>query len=72
MERYTKIIDAVNEYYITNQNKGEYINNLEYVRKQVIDLFGRGAISESEFLTLNSKISNYMKKISKTCLLDDS
>lgn len=65
LNRYMKMIDAANNSYLSHNNKEEYSNGLRYIRTQTMDLFGKGAITEMDFLTLNNKISECEKIINK-------
>jgi len=50
-------------YDLKSDNKKEMDSNLESIRRQVDEAFGKGRISEANYKILNEKISDYQKKI---------
>jgi hypothetical protein len=50
---------------IPYQNRAEYQNRIDNLRKKIQEIYARGKISESHYETLNNKISQYEEKASE-------
>jgi YVTN family beta-propeller protein len=63
LERYMKIIGAVNHTYSLNKDQDEYKSRLKNLRLEITDLYGKGALKESDYINLNNKIFEYERQI---------